>query len=120
MPSVPLRDSLHITFIAGATIAAYTRVKLDSSGHIVEAGIADTAVGFTTERGATSGEPAAVRVANAPEHAGRANGAIAVGALVYSAAAGRVDDVATSAILLGYATTAASNQDELIRFVSAV
>jgi hypothetical protein len=117
---MPVRDTIYLTFTSSATLPAYTRVKVDANGELVAAGIADQAIGFLTERGATAVQPTTVRVANAPEHCGRANDAIAVGAAVYSAASGRIDDVATSAIFLGYATTAAAAQDGLIRFVSGV
>lgn len=114
-----MRDSLHLTYIASANLAAYTRVKIDTNGELAAAGLTEIAIGYLTERGATAGEPTSVRHQRAPEQIGRAHAAIAVGGTIFSAAAGRVDDAdGGSAVVLGYALTAATNQDDLVRFVT--
>lgn len=98
---------------ASATLAAYTRVKIDSNGQLAAAGLTDTAIGYLTERGATSGEYATVNVYRGGTVLGVAHSAIAVGALLYSQAAGRVDDAdGGSAIVVGFAASAAAAQDD--------
>lgn len=118
MASSPhLQDGDRCTFMAGATMGAHLRVKTDSSNHVVLAGVTDHAVGYIDERGATNGEYCGVRLNNAPTHAGVAAGALAVGALLYAAASGKVNDVdAGSAVIVGIAKTAAAADGDVIEF----
>lgn len=111
-------NDYEITLTAGATLNPYVRVKINSSGEAVAAGLTDTAVGYLTHRGATSGEPCTVRVINAPSHAAVAAGAFAVGALLYSAADGEVDDAdGGSAVIVGYALDASGADQDVVRIL---
>lgn len=102
-------DTWYDTAVAAATLPAYTRVKLDTSGQLAVAGATDRAVGYLTERGATSGQPATYRSVAAPSQIAIANAAIEVGDLLYAAADGEVDDVGTpgTTVEVGICTLAA-------------
>jgi hypothetical protein len=84
------------TFTAGATIAAFSRVNL-SSGELAVAGLDDAdEVGFVTEA-CVDGDSVAVVLRGAQGTVTAiAAGAIAVGATLYTAASGKVNDVAAS------------------------
>jgi hypothetical protein len=102
------------TFQATAVaIAQGMRVTVDSSGLIAVAGAAVGAVGVTTEAVAASGY-GTVKLFNAPgTFIMCAHAAITRGAILYPAAAGRVDDAGTTTIPL-VALEAATAQDDLI------
>lgn len=118
MPVVNIHENNRITRIAAATMSPYARVKLDSNGQLALAGIADPAVGYLTERGATSGEPAPYVAVTAPECGAIAGEAFAVGAVLYAAASGKVADTA-STIKVGVAGTAASTDGDLCLVIKA-
>jgi len=96
-----------------AAIAIGIRVTVDANGLISAAGAAVGAIGVTVEAVAASGY-GTVKLFNAPgtfmmcAHAG-----ITRGAILYPAAAGRVDDAGTTTIPL-VALEAATAQDDLI------
>lgn len=102
------------TFQATAVaIAQGMRVTVDSNGLISVAGAAVGAVGVTTEAIAASGY-GTVKLFNAPgTFIINAHAAIARGAILYPAAAGRVDDAGTTTIPL-VALEAATAQGDLI------
>jgi len=111
-----LQDGPVISLPAGATLSAGTRVTIDSSGEVQAAAADGLAIGYLTERGAVSGEACSVRAARVPAMwFGRAHSSLAIGAALYSQAAGRVDDVnPTGGVTVGIALTAASAQDDII------
>lgn len=113
MASSPQFDCDHITLPAGANISAYARVKLDSSGNVVVAGVTDRAVGYLTERGGVSGANCTVRLLGKPFNAIAAE-AIEVGDAVYAAASGKVADTDGTGPLVGYALTAATGADQIV------
>lgn len=113
-----VHDQFQITRIAAATMGPYLRVKLDSNGQLALAGLNEAGIGYLTERGATSGEPAPYRSIRAPEFVGVANEAVAVGSLVYPQASGKVSDtIGTATILAGVAGTAAAADGDPILIV---
>lgn len=106
-------DGPVLSLVAAATYAAGTRVKLNASGQAEVAGLTDAAIGYLTERGSVSGQLCSVRSVRNSTNIGRAHSSMAVGALLYSAAAGRVDDAdGGSAKIVGFAGNAASAQDD--------
>jgi hypothetical protein len=119
MALLPLQDGPIIQLITDATYTVGTRVKLDSAGRVTVAVLADRAIGYIDENGATAGQLCGIRVASYPAMTYvRAHSALAVGALLYSQAAGRVDDTdAGSAHVVGFALDAASAQDNVIRMI---
>lgn len=105
----------NMTFTAGAAIAANLRVKL-SSGKLAVAGVADKELG--TLLGATFADLdlGTVSLRNEPGTKKMvAAGAIALGADVYTAASGKVNDTAAStSYLLGTALEAATADGDVI------
>lgn len=102
------------TFTAGGAIAQHLRVIL-SSGVLATAGITDRELGTLNEASFASGDIRSVRLRNAPGTRKMvANAAIAVGAQVYTAAAGKVGASASTAYREGIALTASAADGELI------
>ena len=84
------------TFIAGATIAAFSRVNL-SGGELAAAGLTDAdEVGYVIEDCVDQDAVAVVLRGASGTQTAVANQAISVGALIYTAAAGKVSDTAAS------------------------
>lgn len=106
------------TFTSGATIPAYSRVNL-SSGELAVAGLADAdEVGYTTEDSVDGDAVAVVLRGASGTQTVIAAGAIAEGALVYSAADGEVNDVAASTSYpRGIALEAAAADQDLIEIL---
>lgn len=89
-------DAGSIDMTAGGAIAANLRVKL-SAGKLAAAGLADNDIGVLEEAAAADGSIVRVRLHNAPGVVKMtASEAIAVGADVYTAAAGKVGDTAAA------------------------
>ncbi|MCP4571482.1 MAG: DUF2190 family protein [bacterium] len=100
------------TFTAGGAIAKNLRVAFDGT-NIAAAGVGDIEIG-TTEAPVLAAGPAAVRLRSAQGTAKMtAAGAIAAGAAVYSAAGGKVNDVA-SMFRVGIALDAATADGDVI------
>lgn len=119
MTTQPYYLTTTFTAPAGATLVGHIRVKRDSSLNIVAAGLTDFADGFLTERGATNGEYCTVISPVVPEVIGISAGAITAGAILYSAANGKVDDVdGGSAKVVGRALTAATGADQKVRIAA--
>lgn len=106
-----------VTFNASEAIAQYLRVY-NNSGEASIAGLADRCMG-TAARKAAQDTPLAVDLWNrSGSRKVVAAGAIAAGALVYTAASGKVNDVAAStSFLLGTAKTAAGADGDIIEIV---
>lgn len=101
------------TFIAGAAIARYARVKL-SSGVLAAAGADDDDLGTLLTASTGSGEYRAVRLVNTNGTAQMiAASSISVGARVYAAAAGKVNDVANGRFI-GLAMEAAAADGDVL------
>jgi hypothetical protein len=106
-----------LTFTAGAAIGQHLRVKLSSS-KLAVAVLADgpgVELGTLEEASFADGDVRAVNPRNAPGSRKMvANAALAVGAKVYTAAAGKVGATATGAFLEGIALTASAADGDII------
>ncbi len=102
-------------FVAGGTIKQYARVKISAAGTVTEAGLAEKEIGTANEY-AVSGDPVSVRLRSAAgTHKMIAKEALAVGATVYTEAAGKVQDTAeATAFQVGTALEAATAEDDII------
>jgi len=100
-------------FEAGAAIAQHLRVKL-SAGVLAAAGVADLEIGTLDEATFASGDAGNVRLRSAQGTCKMvAAGAIAQGAVVYSAASGKINDV-VGKYKLGTALEAATADGDVI------
>ena len=123
-------------FDISANIAQYLRVKvtaattgLDNTPVVSAAGIADVTIGITMRAGFVTTNPigatvkgkVAVRLSSAQGTMPatlNGDGALAIGAAVYSAAVGKVSPTAAStAILLGYSLTTGAADGDLIEYL---
>ncbi|HUS46003.1 MAG TPA: capsid cement protein [Phycisphaerae bacterium] len=108
------------TFIATAAVTAFRRVKLTaSSGTAVEhSGAGEAAIG-TAQNTAAIGEEVSVRLDNAGgTHRCVAAGTVVIGAAVYNAATGYVDD-ASSGTSIGTALEGVSNAGDVLEVLIA-
>jgi len=103
------------SFTAGAAIAVNVRVKL-ASGKLAAAGVADKELGTLLDASFADGDVRSVRLRNSSGTTKYiAASAIAVGADVYTAASGKVNDTAAStSYLLGTALEAATADGDVI------
>jgi hypothetical protein len=90
-------------------LAAFVRVKLDSSGNISVAGATDDWIGETTEAIAASGT-GNVRL-RGPSRIVTCSAAVACGARLYPTAAGKVDDAIGSGVFTGLVAGEAGTAD---------
>jgi len=111
-----VNESGHKAFTASAAITQFARVKLESAGTIVTAGLAEKEIGTVTRAAFASGDVIDVKLTSASgTHKMIAKEAIAVGARVYTEAGGKVQDTAEStAFPLGTALTAAAAENDII------
>ena len=102
-------------FTAAGTIKQYARVTLGSGGTITEAGLAVKDIG-TAMQPAVSGDTISVRLRTAMgTHKMIAVEALAIGAALYTEAAGKVQDTAeTTAFQIGTALEAATADGDII------
>lgn len=118
---MPENESGILTFQAGAAISQFARVKL-SSGVLALAVLADgpgVELGTLQEASFASGDMRAVKARNFPGSRKMiASAALAIGAKVYTAAAGKVGATATGAFLEGIALTAASADGDIIEVLT--
>ena len=103
-------------FTASGAIAQYARVKQNSDGTVAAAAATDRDIGTATRATFASGDPVAVKLRSAAgTHKMIAAGAITAGALVYSAASGKVSaTAATGSYVLGTALEAATADGDVI------
>jgi hypothetical protein len=88
-------DTGYKTFVASAAIAKYARVTLASTGLIETAGLAVKEIGTATNAAFAAGDRVTVKLRSAPgTHKMIAVEALAIGALVYTEAGGKVQDTA--------------------------
>jgi hypothetical protein len=107
-------------FEADEAITLYSRVKLDSDGKITNAGLTDKSIGtLQTEAALAAGDIVTVKLRSAPgTHKVRVSEAVAAGALLYSEAAGEVQDTAqATAFIEGTALEAATANDDIIEML---
>lgn len=102
-----------ITLTAGEALAINRLVKLDSSGNAVYADAADNAIGVTTRPAASAELVPVMLLSNVGAFKVCAAGAIAVGAAIYAAADGKVNDV-DGGVLIGHALQAATGDGHVI------
>lgn len=117
--SLGILEGPNMTVTATAVaIEAHARVAYGAAGTVSVAGIAVTGIGNVKSAIAASGR-GLVRLHNAPgTHFGVASEAIAVGDIVYCAAAGRYSKTAGGgAYAMGYALTAASGAGVVFTYV---
>ena len=105
-----------------AALAKNIRVKIDSSGEMLKAGVADVWVGTTVGDVAASGS-GTVRLRNHPgTHLMTASAAIAAGAELWGTADGEIDDADPgSGAKIGFvALEAATTDQDIIECASAI
>jgi hypothetical protein len=103
------------TFVAGAAIGQHLRVKL-TSGKLALAGASDTELGVTEIASFADGDHQSVRLRNSEGTlVGIAAGAIAVGAEVFAAASGKIDD--SGSVAVGTALTAATADGDQVEWL---
>jgi hypothetical protein len=101
-------DSGVMTFVASAAIAKHARVTLASTGLIAEAGLAVKEIGTALNPAFAAGDRVAVKLRSAAgTHKMIAKEAMAIGALVYTEAGGKVQDTAeTTSFPVGHVVDA--------------
>lgn len=108
-----------LTFAASGAIAEGVRVKVDSAGTVTAASATEWDIGQVTRESLAAGDYVTVSTPRGIEYR-TASKAIAVGAVVYKAAAGKVTDSAGTAphdTPLGVAVSAAAADGDLFRVV---
>jgi hypothetical protein len=109
------------TYVASEAIGINIRVKLTATaGEVAIAGAGEDYIGVT-EYPAAAGAPVPVRHKNSSGTCYFvAAGAFAYGAQVYGVAAGKVDDVASTNVLVGTALEAASGAGHRVEILNAL
>ncbi len=101
------------TFVAGGAIAAGARVKL-TAGKTALCGLDELGIGTQETQSFADGDYVGVRLWNAQGTRKMiAGGGFALGAAVYGAANGKIDDVSTLAVI-GTALEAASGDGSIV------
>jgi hypothetical protein len=110
-----------MTFTANGALGANVRVKITAGSttdppQVEVAGAGEEHIGIT-KFAVASGGLVTIRSRKSPGiHEVAAAGAFAVGAALYGAAAGKVDDVVSGAII-GYAVEAATADGDIVKIV---
>jgi predicted RecA/RadA family phage recombinase len=109
-------DGNYKSFPASAAIAQFARVKLESGGTVVTAGLAEKEIGTATRAAFAAGDIVPVKLSSAAgTHKMIAIEALAVGARVYTEASGKVQDTAAStSFQVGIAMTAAAADGDIV------
>lgn len=104
------------TFVADEAIAVHLRVKLDADGRVTIAGLAEKEIGTAITPAAAAGDVLTVRLRSASgTHKMIAVEALAIGATVYTEAAGKVQDTAqATSFQVGTALEAATADGDVI------
>lgn len=107
------------TFPTAAAIGKYLRVKLDATGKVSVAGIADKDIGTLDEASLAADDVRAVRLTSAPgTRKCIAAAAITRGARVFTAAAGKVSNTAATAFQYGTALEASAADGDIIEVLT--
>lgn len=111
-------DSGYVPFTTAAAITKHQMVKLTAANTVNICGAGEAAIGVCMQTTA-SGAEAPIKLLNAPgTFPCIAAGAIAAGAAVYTAAAGKVNDVQTgSGAIVGIAKDAASADADAVEIL---
>lgn len=109
-------DSGCFTATADAAVGLYERVKMDSDGKVTQAGLADRCIGVAMTEAFASGDVINVALySKAGTLKMIAVEALAAGAVVYSEAAGKVQDTAAvTSYPIGIALEAAAADGDVI------
>lgn len=109
-------DGNEKSFIADEAIAVNLRVKLDSDGRVTVAGLTDKEIGTAVTPAFAAGDSVTVRLrSGAGTHKMVAVEALAIGATLYTEAAGKVQDTAqATAFQIGTALEAATADGDVI------
>lgn len=110
------------TYVANGAISLYDRVKIESAGTVAVAGLAERCIGTAYNSAVASGAPVAVKLWTAPgTHKVRVKEACTRGALLYTEAAGEVQDTdQATAFVLGTALETATAEDDIIEMMYGV
>lgn len=107
-------------FEADGPIALYSRVNLNSDGTIGEAGLAERCIGTLQHEAAlAAGDVVTVKLYTAPgTHKVRTVEAVTAGSLLYTEAAGEVQDTdAATSFLWGQALETATAENDIIEAI---
>jgi hypothetical protein len=112
-------DSRTRTFTADAAIAQFARVVFESDGRVVTAGLTEVGCGVAQTAAFAAGDPVSVKLWNSDGTFKMiAIEALAVGATLYTEAAGKVQDTAAStSVPFAQALEAATNDGDIIECV---
>lgn len=112
------KDSSTITLTASAAITQYALVRL-SAGKIAACGLAERPVGVAMTAAFADGDEIDVKVLNAPgTFKGIAKEALAVSAVLYTEAGGKLQDTAeATALPVGIALEAATADNDIIEWL---
>jgi hypothetical protein len=103
------------SFVAGAAIKLYARVKLGADGKVTEAGLAEKDIGTALQQAFADGDRISVKLrSGAGTEKMIAAAAITRGAEVFTAAVGKVSVSAANAFRLGAALEAAAADGDII------
>lgn len=114
-------DTGCVPMTADAAIAKYARVVFEADGRVVTAGLAQLGVGIAQVEAFAAGDVISVKLWNSSGTFKMiAVEASAVGASLYTEAAGKVQDTAAStSFLVGQALEAATTDGDIIEVVAA-
>ena len=109
-------DSGYKAFKAAGAITIYDRVKLSAADTVDVAGLAEKEIGTAQNAAFAAGDLVNVKLRTAPgTHKMRCKEALAVGATVYTEAAGEIQDTAQpTAYIIGIALEAATAEDDIV------
>lgn len=113
-------DSGHKTFKAAGAISKGARVKISAAETVDNAGLAEKCIGTATNQAFAAGDRVTVKLRSANgTHKAIAAAAIAAGAEIFSAAAGKVSVSASTAFREGFAMEAAGANNDVIEVLFA-
>lgn len=116
-------DSGFKSFAADGAISLYSRVNLNSDGTIGEAGLAERCIGtLQTVAALAAGDVVPVKLYTASgTHKVRVKEACAAGAILYTEAAGEVQDTdQATALVWGLALEAATAENDIIEALPGI
>lgn len=106
----------NLSFTAGADLEPYRLVTLRNTGLVTYTGAGEEPDGVTTQKVLSGGTVACWPINYAGELQLTASKAIAVGAVVYPAANGKISDAAGGGVAIGKARTAATGDGSTLGF----